>query len=78
MSHPPVEPAQYTSVAFTTRLIEAGVDPSVGSVADAYDNALMECVIGLYTTECIGTTVFHAGPYRTISDLEYATAGCID
>ncbi len=46
-----------------------------GESADTQDNALTECVIGLYTTECIGTTVFHADPYRTISDLEYATAG---
>jgi hypothetical protein len=43
-----------------------GIRPSIGSVADAYDNALMECVIGLYKTECIRTTVFHDGPYRTI------------
>ncbi|WP_423802732.1 integrase core domain-containing protein, partial [Nocardioides currus] len=44
----------------------------------AYDNALMECVIGLYKTECIRTTVFHTGPYRTIADVEYATAGWVD
>ncbi len=47
-------------------------------MADAYDNALMECVIGLYKTECIRTTVFHTGPYRTIGDVEYATAGWVD
>jgi putative transposase len=44
----------------------------------SYNNALMECVIGLYKTECIRTTVFHAEPYRTIGDIEYATAGRID
>src|SRR5437764_1173107 len=44
---------QYTSFAFTTRLIEAGVDPSVRSVGDAYDNALAETTIGLYKTEKI-------------------------
>ena len=38
----------------------------------------MECVIGLYKTECIRTTVFHAGPYRSIGDVEYATAGWVD
>ena len=38
----------------------------------------MECVIGLYKTECIRTTVFHAGAYRTISDVEYATAEYVD
>jgi len=41
-------------------------------------NALMECVIGLFKTECIRTTVFHDGPYKTIADVEYATAGWVD
>ena len=38
----------------------------------------MECVIGLYKTECIRTTIFHPGPYRHIADVEYATAGWVD
>ena len=38
----------------------------------------MESIIGLYKTECIRTTVFHDGPYRTIGDVEYATAGWVD
>jgi len=38
----------------------------------------MECVIGLFTTECIRTTVFHAAPYRTLADVEYAAAGWVD
>ena len=38
----------------------------------------MESVIGLYKTECIRTTVFHAGPYRTLADIEYATASWAD
>ena len=70
--------SQYTSIRFTEHLALEGVRPSVGSVGDAYDNALMECVIGLFKTECIRTTVFHAGPYRTISDVEYATARWVD
>ncbi len=70
--------SQYTSIRFTEHLGLEGVRPSIGSVGDAYDNALMECVIGLYKTECIRTTVFHAGPYRTIGDVEYATAGWVD
>jgi putative transposase len=70
--------SQYTSIRFTEHLELAGVRPSIGSVGDAFDNALMECVIGLFKTECIRTTVFHAGPYRTISDVEYATAGWVD
>jgi putative transposase len=70
--------SQYTAIRFTERLELEGAKPSIGSVGDAYDNALMECVIGLYKTECIRTTVFHAGPYRTIADVEYATAGWVD
>jgi len=70
--------SQYTSITFTDHLADAGVRPSIGSVADAYDNALMECVIGLYKTECIRTTIFHPGPYRTIGDVEYATASWVD
>jgi putative transposase len=70
--------SQYTAIRFTEHLELEGGKPSIGSVGDAFDNALMECVIGLYKTECIRTTVFHPGPYRTISDVEYATAGWID
>lgn len=70
--------SQSTSILFTDHLELEGLRPSIGSVGDAYDNALMECVIGLYKTECIRTTVFQPGPYRTISDVEYATAGWVD
>jgi transposase InsO family protein len=70
--------SQYTSIRFTEHLALEGVRPSIGSVGDAYDNALMECVIGLYKTECIRTTVFHPGAYKTIADVEYATAGWVD
>ena len=45
--------SQYTSIAYTERLAEAGIDPPVGSVGDAYDNALAEIVIGLFKTELI-------------------------
>ena len=71
-------PAPNTPIAFTDHLALEGIRPSIGSVGDAYDNALMECVNGLYKTECIRTTVFHDGPYRTIADVEYATAGWVD
>jgi putative transposase len=70
--------SQYTSITFTDHLADEGIRPSIGSVADAYDNALMECVIGLYKTKCIRTTVFHSGPHRTLGDVEYATAGWVD
>jgi hypothetical protein len=74
----PHESTQYTSIRFTEHLALEGIAPSVGTVGDAYDNALIESVIGLYKTECIATTVFHPGPYKTIADVEYATAGWVD
>ncbi len=64
---------QYTSITFADHLADEGVRPSIGSVADAYDNALMERVIGLYKTECIRTTFFNTGRYRRIGDVEYST-----
>lgn len=69
---------QYTSIRLTDHLHLEGLRPSIGSVGDAYDNALMESLIGLYKTECIRSGVFHAGPYKTISDVEFATAGWVD
>ena len=76
--HRLVEPAQYTSLRLTEHLALEEIRPSIGSVGDAYDNALMECINGLYKAECIRTTVFHDGPYKTIADVEYATAGWVD
>jgi transposase InsO family protein len=70
--------SQYTSIRFTEHLELTGIAPSIGSVGDAYDNALMESIIGLFKTECIATTVFHDGPYRTLADIEYAVAGWVD
>lgn len=69
--------SQYTSVAYTEHLDLERISPSIGSVGDAYDNALMESVNGLYKAECIRTTVFHSGPYRSIADVEYATMGWV-
>ena len=56
----------------------AGIAPSIGTVGDAYDNGMMESIIGLFKTECIATTVFHHGPYKTLADIEYAVAGWVD
>jgi putative transposase len=70
--------SQYTSVRLTEHLALEEIRPSIGSVGDAYDNALMETINGLYKAECIRTTVFHDGPYKTIADVEYATAGWVD
>ena len=65
----PVELAQYTSIAFTERLAGAGSQPSVGSVGDAYDNALAETTIGLFKTELIKAE----GPWRDLDQVEAAT-----
>ena len=69
MLHRPLEPAQYTSFAFTSRLLEAGVDASVGSVGDAYDNAMAESQIGAYKTELIQPE----GPWRDVDHVEFDT-----
>ena len=69
MLRPPVESGQYTSFAFTSSLIEAGVDASVGSVGDAYDNALAESAIGIYKTELIRPE----GPWRDVDHVELET-----
>jgi putative transposase len=66
--------SQYTSIAFTERLAAAGVSASVGTVGDAYDNALAESVIGLYKTELIKPK----GPWRTAGQVELATLEYVD
>lgn len=70
--------SQYTSLRLAEHLALEGIRPSIGSVGDAYDNALMESINGLYKAECVRTTVFHAGPYKTISDVEFATAAWVE
>lgn len=66
--------SQYTSVAFTTRLIEAGVDPSVGSVGDALDNALAETTVGSFKNELI----WREGPWRDVDHVEIETLTWVD
>ncbi len=66
--------SQYTSIAFTERLAEAGAAPSVGSVGDAYDNALAESTIGLFKTELIKPRA----PWRTVEQVEIATLEWVD
>ena len=60
---------QYLSIRYTEHLAEAGIESSMGSRGDSYDNALAETVIGLYKTEVIR----HLGPWRGLDDVEYAT-----
>jgi len=64
-----VESTQYLSIRYTERLAEAGIEPSVGSVGDSYDNAMAETVIGLYKTEVID----RRGPWRSFEAVEMAT-----
>jgi len=70
--------SQYTSIRFTEHLALEGITPSIGTVGDAYDNGLMESIIGLFKTECLATGIFHKGPYKTLADVEYTTAGWVD
>jgi len=60
---------QYLSIRYTERLAEAGIEPSVGSRGDAYDNAMAESVIGLYKTELIA----RKGPWKNSEDVEFKT-----
>jgi putative transposase len=62
------------SIKYTERLVEAGIEPSVGSVGDSYDNALAETVIGLYKTEVIR----RRGPWRSLEAVEFATLEWVD
>ena len=62
--------SQYTSVAFTARLLDHGVDPSVGSVGDAYDNAMAETTVGSFKNELIR----RQGPWRNVDHVETSTA----
>ena len=65
---------QYLSIRYTGRLAEAGIEASVGSVGDSYDNALAETIIGLFKTEVIHPR----GPWRTLDAVEYATLEWVD
>jgi transposase InsO family protein len=65
---------QYTSIRYTERLAAAGLERSVGSVGDSYDNALAETINGLYKTEVIR----RRGPWRSVDDVEYATLVWVD
>ena len=59
---------------YTERLAEAGIEPSVGSVGDSYDNALAETVIGLFKAEVI----HRRGPWRSFEAVEFATLEWVD
>jgi transposase InsO family protein len=65
----PIESAQYVSIRYSERLAEAGIEPSVGSTGDSYDNALAETINGLYKAELIHRRV----PWKTREAVELAT-----
>jgi len=65
--------SQYTSIRYTERLAEAGIEPSVGSVGDSYDNALAETINGLYKAE-----VIHRRSWPTRADVEWATLAWVN
>jgi len=65
---------QYLSIRYTERLADKGIEPSVGSVGDSYDNALAETIIGLYKTE----KIHKEGPWRSFDQAEYATLEWVD
>jgi len=65
---------QYLSIRYTERLAEAGIDSSVGSVGDSYDNALAETINGLFKAEVI----WPRGPWKSMDEVEYATLEWVD
>ena len=66
--------SQYLSIKYTERLAEAGIEPSVGSVGESYDNALAETINGLYKAEVI----HRRGPWRSFEAVEFATLEWVD
>ena len=66
--------SQYLAMRYTDRLTDAGLEPSVGSRGDAYDNALAESVIGLFKAEVIRLK----GPWRHLEAVEFATLDWVD
>ena len=66
--------AQYVSIRYTERLAGAGIEPSVGSVGDSYDNALAETINGLYKAEVI----HRRGSWRSFEAVEFATLTWVD
>ena len=65
---------QYLALRYTERLAEAGIEPSVGSVGDSYDNALAETINGLFKAEVI----HRHGPWRSFEAVEFATLEWVD
>ena len=62
------------SIKYTERLADAGIDGSVGTVGDSYDNALAESIIGLFKAEVIN----RFGPWKSMREIEWETLRCVD
>ncbi len=74
LTHHSDKGSQYVCIRYTERLLEAGIEPSVGSVGDAYENALAESVIGLFKAKVIN----RRGPWRSLEAVEFATLEWVD
>jgi len=70
----PFEPGQYLSIRYSERLAECGIQVSVGTTGDSYDNALAETINGLYKAEVI----WRRGPWRGMGAVEYAALEWVD
>jgi len=71
--------SQYTSIRFTETLALQRLSASIGSVGDAYDNAVAESLIGLFKNEAIAAgSPFRTGPLRTVADVEAITMNYVD
>ena len=66
--------SQYLGIRYSERLKDAGVEASVGTTGDSYDNAMAETIIGLFKTEVI----HERGPWRSLDAVEYATLEWVD
>ena len=69
-----IDSTQYVSIRYAERLAEAGIEPSVSSVGDSYDNALAETINGLYKAEVI----HRRGPWKSFDAVEFATLEWVD
>jgi transposase InsO family protein len=65
---------QYLGIRYTERLAEAGIEPSVGTVGDSYDNAMAETIFGLFKAEVIWPN----GPWKGLEEVEFATLEWVD
>jgi putative transposase len=76
----PIEPSQYTSIAYTERIDDVGAAPSIGTIGDSYDNAMAESVIGLFKTELHrnpAALAANGGAWKGLDDLEIAACAWV-